>query len=65
MPDRALQVFYVVAGTLEVTINKSTFSVKKGAHFFVPSENRFRLRNTSARAAASLVFFRTVRLEAD
>lgn len=54
-----------MAGTLDVTINKTTFSVKKGSHFFVPSENRFRMRNTSSHAAASLVFFRTVRLEAD
>lgn len=61
----SMEVFYVVAGALDVTINKSTFNVKKGSHFFVPSENRFRLRNTSSRATASVVFFRTVRLEAD
>lgn len=30
------QIFYVVSGTVEVTIYKTTFEVKTGAQFYVP-----------------------------
>lgn len=49
------QVFYVIEGTLEVTIHQNSFLVGAGSQFIVPRGNHYAIR--SAWSRASRLFF--------
>lgn len=55
-PNNA-EVFYVVSGKVQATINGSSMTLAKGAHFFIPPQNPFTLLNPSKRVACRICYF--------
>ena len=56
--NRSTEVFHVLSGKVEVTLNGDTFPATKGTQFFIPPFNDFSFYNPSATVPCKMCYFR-------